>query len=295
MGEGSIGSMSFATEEIKWLKSELSKYKGDQPYLDDSVLVAIPRSSSTRILHMLDYIMLKKGITGHGCVVIRSHDGSGVRAATKLTVQEEQKWISDKAVRWKDKKVILCVRNPIDVHVSQWHLVINRRKQGRLMNVHSFEQFFRHPKFGLAMNIRWLNDWSEQTDVPKVCHLVRFEDAISPHSEARELAKILNVIGIDDVPFERCETICKIFNFANLKASDREVDFPFQEQKRKISLNPEDPTNYHYRSGKILGYKDFLAHKTARWAEALVDEHLSDYYKCYKTGGSYGAADISSR
>lgn len=284
--------MSFETEEIKHLKSELSKYKKTPPYLPDSVLVAIPRSSSTRILHMLNYIMLKNGITGHDCMVKRSHDGSGVRAATKLQIQKEQRWISDKSIRWKNKRVVLCIRNPIDVHVSQWFLMVNRRKQGPIMNVHSFEQFFRSPKFGLAMNIRWFNDWSEQTDVPKAFQLVKFEEAIDPSRESHILAVILQTIGFDHVPMEVCDTVVKIFSFKNLKASDKEVDFPFQEEKRGISLNPRDPTNYHYRSGKILGYKDFLSPKTAAWAEALVDEHLSDYYNCYKTGGLYGAASV---
>jgi hypothetical protein len=284
--------MSFGTEEIKYLKRELAKYRKKPPYLPTSALVAIPRSASTRILHMLNYIMLKNGITGHDCMVRRSHDGSGVRSATKLQIQQEQRWISDKSVRWKDKRVVLCVRNPIDVHVSQWHLIVNRRKQGPIMNVHSFEQFFRNPKFGLAMSIRWLNDWSEQTDVPKVFHLVKFEESIDRSREAHVLADVLNAVGFDSVPMEVCDTVTKIFSFKNLRESDREVDFPFQEMKRGISLDPRDPTNYHYRSGKILGYKDFLSPKTAAWAEALVDEHLSSYYNYYKTGGLYGAASV---
>jgi hypothetical protein len=284
--------MSDGIEEIKYVKETLTRYKSKPPYLSDTVLVAIPRSSSTRILHMLNYIMLKRGITGHSCMIKRTHDGSGIRRATTLIVQRDERYIADKSVRWKGKRVILCIRNPIDVCASEWHLVVNRRKQGPIMHDHSFDGFFRNPKYGFPLGIRWLNDWSEQVDVPEDLLLVKFEEAINPDMEVDQFRKIVDFVGFRGIFSEKTiREVVKAFSFKNLKEADKVLDMPFQEKKRGIQIDRSDPTNYHYRSGKILGYKDFLSQKNIRWAENLVDAHLSAFYHYYKTGGIYGATE----
>jgi len=97
----------------------------------------------------------------------------------------------------------------------------------------------------------YYNIWAEQRDVPSGFLLVRYEDMQSDC--VRELRRVVDFIGLVDVPDELLTAAVEFGRFDNLRR--------LEEQRLVPELTPSMPgevRTYKTRRGKVGGYVDYF-------------------------------------
>jgi Sulfotransferase domain len=176
-------------------------------------------------------------------------------------------------LRFRDKKVILLVRDPRDVVVSLYfhYRYRERRYHGELSD------FIRERLGSLDTLIMYYNIWAKQRHVPKDFLLVCYEN-IHKNSE-KELQKVLHFMNINYITEkEICESV-EWSRFDNMKKMERENRF----NSSMLSVECiEDEESYKVRKGKIGGYKEYLSDEDILYINQKISTNLSDYYWYYK-------------
>ncbi len=180
-----------------------------------------------------------------------------------------------------DKKVILMVRQPQDVVVSEYFNWKYRMKPGKMYlndfpapgaDVSAFE-FAMRPS-GLPRILALLNEWASEMERVKDLLLVRYEDMRSdPEAVFRRVVRFLGAP-------EREESIRAGVEFASLENMRR-----MEQQKtswlsggRMKPSDPSNPQSYKVRRAKVGGYGDHFDAAEAAEIDALVREGLAPVY-----------------
>ncbi|MFO0691056.1 MAG: sulfotransferase domain-containing protein [Myxococcota bacterium] len=186
----------------------------------------------------------------------------------------------DSKASFYDKKVVLLVRNPKDIAVSQYFQWQHRMRpvKKRLnnypphgANVSAYE-FVMDPDCGLPQIIAYLNLWAREAAKVKSLLIVRYEDM-------RE---------------RPVETFARVMDFVNGKPSQADaitgaVDYASVENMRKLEekntfwlaggrMKPGkkgDPNSYKVRRAKVGGYKDYFDEAQAAEIDEYVRKELS--------------------
>ncbi|MBK7949935.1 MAG: sulfotransferase domain-containing protein [Deltaproteobacteria bacterium] len=186
----------------------------------------------------------------------------------------------DSKASFYGKKVVLLVRNPKDIAVSQYFQWQHRMRpvKKRLNNYppHGAEvspyQFVMDPDCGLPQIIAYLNLW------------------------AREAAKVesLLIVRYEDMRARPEETFARVMDFVNGRASRADaitasVEYASVENMRKLEekntfwlaggrMKPGkkgDPNSYKVRRAKVGGYKDYFDEAQAAEIDEYVRKELS--------------------
>ncbi len=189
----------------------------------------------------------------------------------------------DSKASFYDKKVVLLVRNPKDIAVSQYfqwqHRMRPAKKKLNQYPPHGAEvspfEFVMDPNCGLPDIIRFLNLWAREAEKIENLLVVRYEDMRSdPNDTLRRVMEF-----IDDEP-------------AKASAIDGAVEYSSVENMRKLEeknvfwlaggrMKPGkkgDPNSYKVRRAKVGGYKDYFSEDEAAKIDALVGRELSPTY-----------------
>jgi len=186
----------------------------------------------------------------------------------------------DSKASFYGKKVVLLVRNPKDIAVSQYFQWQHRMRpvKKRLnnypphgANVSPYE-FVMDPDCGLPQIIGYLNLWAREAAKVKSLLIVRYEDM-------RERPE---------------ETFARVMDFVNGKPSRADaitgsVDYASVENMRKLEekntfwlaggrMKPGkkgDPNSYKVRRAKVGGYKDYFDEAQAAEIDEYVRKELS--------------------
>jgi hypothetical protein len=183
---------------------------------------------------------------------------------------------------YRDKKVVLLVRHPADVAVSQYHQWRHRmRPHKKALNrypphgeeVEIFD-FVARRDAGLAKVIDFLNGWAEQFPRLPDLMVVRYED-LRADPEAT-LERLLAFIGTPGTQQEVQEAVA-FSSFENMKRLES-GDTSRLRGGRFAPRDKDNPDSFKVRRGKVGGYRDYFSEAQAAEIEALIDADLSPVF-----------------
>jgi len=154
--------------------------------------------------------------------------------------------IPDRMLR--DKGVVLLFRDPRDVVVSMYFQLTKRsplRDQFEHMNL---SEFIRDKKFGIKNIIRVQNEWLKRFRNHPRLLMLRFEEIKADTSTA--LAKVIAHAGMD-VKSALIKEAVEFSAFENMRKMETQGGF---KQTSMTPGNPDDPSSYKVREGKVGGY-----------------------------------------
>lgn len=185
---------------------------------------------------------------------------------------------TDSKVDFYDHRVILLVRDPRDVTVSQYFQWKHRMKS-RKTRVNDYPpkgteislfDFLMSPTFGLVRGVDFLNVWAGEIDRMPHLLVVRYEDL------RREPAKILTrIVEFIETPVSQA-VIEEAVDYASVDRM-REREAANTSWLSGGRLKPSDPGNadsYKVRRAKVGGYRDYFSDEEVGRIDAWIDAHL---------------------
>ena len=166
------------------------------------------------------------------------------------TVDKPARYVFTDKSPYRNHTVLLMVRDPRDVIVSQY-FQRTRRKDNPYRG--SLADFLHEPRGSVDTMIAFYNAWATQRSVPAQFKLLKYEDLREDTTGA--LREVLNVVGAGDVPDE---TVVKAVAFASFERSRQREAKGAVKHKALRAWNPADPESFKARRGVIGGYVDYL-------------------------------------
>ncbi|MCH9697030.1 MAG: sulfotransferase domain-containing protein [Gammaproteobacteria bacterium] len=181
---------------------------------------------------------------------------------------------SDNKSDYADKKVILLVRHPADVAVSQYFQWRHRMKpnkkaindyplQGEDVTLDEF--VMKHPA-GLTKVIDFLNVWAAEKDVVGDLLIVRYEDL--KQSPETILHGIMDFL---DSPTDKktIKEAVEFSSFDNMKKMESSNTFRLSGG-RMMPGDKNNPDSFKVRKGEVGGYRQYFSIEQTY----LIDEHI---------------------
>ncbi len=181
-----------------------------------------------------------------------------------------------------DKKVVLLVRRPQDVAVSQFFQWKYRMRPAKMsMNRYppsgsdtSIYDFVMNPDCGVPRIIDFLNLWARE--MPKIENLllVRYEDMRA--EPEKQLARIVEFLGLEP-DAAHIKNAVEFSSVENLRKMEKENYF-WRSGSRVKAKDPSNPHSYKVRRAKVGGYRDYFDDGQVAEIDRLVDEGLSEVF-----------------
>ena len=133
------------------------------------------------------------------------HDGG-----SNLEARHVERLSRDKS-DYRDKRVLLLVRDPRDVVTSCYHQASSRRRLFR----GSLSDFVRHPRYGIRKLLTWYRIWEECRSVPRAFRAVRYEDLRA--DPVAGLTETLAFLGATDIEAKCIEEAVEYARFENMR------------------------------------------------------------------------------
>ncbi len=177
-----------------------------------------------------------------------------------------------------DRRVVLLVRDPRDVTVSQYFQWMHRMKPKKTrVNRYppkgtqvSIFDFLTHPIYGMVRCIDFMNLWAR--DAARVSDLlvIRYEDL--RQEPVKGLSEIVAFIGIDAQPEVIHDAVehASVDNMRKIEASNTSL----LAGGRMKPGDRQNADSYKVRRAKVGGYRDYFSDEEVAQIDALVDEHL---------------------
>lgn len=183
---------------------------------------------------------------------------------------------ADSKEDYYDKKVVLLVRNPADVAVSQFFQWKYRmRPSKKMINAYpdadmALFDFVMRPNAGLPKVIEFMNAWARE--LPRLKHVlvVRYEDMRARPDEA--LRKIVEFIGTPGTEAEIAESV-RFASIENMRALEQKRVF-WLSGGRMVPKDRKDPNTYKVRRAKVGGYLDDFTAEQTQQIETMVETEL---------------------
>jgi hypothetical protein len=186
----------------------------------------------------------------------------------------------DTKIDFRGKKIVLLVRDPRDVAVSQyfqWNFRMRPNKKvlndypphGQEMTVY---QFMLYREQGLPQVIRYFNGWLTGIREPAGVLVVRYEDM--RRDPAGVLQEILEFTGTPGSAEEIGDAV-EFAAYDNLKKMEQEQSFSFWRAGwRLLPGDKSNPDSYKVRRGKVGGYRDYFSDSELKQIDAMVQADL---------------------
>lgn len=181
----------------------------------------------------------------------------------------------------RHKPVLFIARNPLDIAVS-WYFQFTRRQSAAKQELinhfidhpidrHTVEmwEFVRHSDIGLLSLIEFLNRWERNVNALERGATIRYEDL---RAQPADVLKQVVTLMEDDFSDDEIQEAVDFGSFDNLRQLESKGFFRQGGMKLR---NPNDPTTFKVRRGKVGGYRDYFTPEQAAELEALVRERLS--------------------
>jgi hypothetical protein len=176
------------------------------------------------------------------------------------------------------KKVVLLVRQPEDVAVSQYHQwkfrMLPRKKGLNQYPEHGKDvpifDFAMDENAGLPKVIEFMNGWARELPNLKEILVVRYEDL--RRDTAGELKRVLQFMGQTptEVELKDCVQYASVENMRKLEEK-RVFWLAGSRMKPGDKSNPE---SFKVRRAKVGGYRDYFDDAQVRALNAMVEERL---------------------
>lgn len=180
------------------------------------------------------------------------------------------------------KKVILLVRDPRDVVVSnyfQWINCVNPYKKKLLEIPEHPEQvpIFEYAmtrQFGIPRTVEFLQAWADELEKPRAHLMIRYEDMRA--MPARILRQVLGFMDIE-ASAEEIEQVVEWTSFENMKQIERSRSFD-SGSRRLMIKDAGNPQAFKVRRGKVGGYTDYFSDPELEKIDRMVNEGVPPLY-----------------
>ena len=175
--------------------------------------------------------------------------------------------------RWyRNKKVILVIRDPRDTMVSLY-IQMTRRWKVFTPSDKSMNDYIWQERGALKTMIRYYNIWAENKEIPADLLLVKYEDL---HERPLQcLRKCIEFLGIYDISDETLMSAIEENKLEKLKK--REASGEFTSKRLRPGFKG-DPESMKMRKGKIGGYEDYLTPKQGDAVLEYTSQNLDPWY-----------------
>jgi hypothetical protein len=170
--------------------------------------------------------------------------------------------------RYRDKKIILLVRDPRDVVVSMY---FERSRRERAYSG-TLPEFLHESRGSLDTILAYYNVWARERTRPRGFCLVRYEDLKA--DAAGELRRILRFTGLALVN-EHVEDAVRFASFENMRAMEMG---DVLGSGRLRARDPKDAESFKTRKAKVGGFVDYLKPEEIAWMEQKIRETLDPLY-----------------
>jgi hypothetical protein len=260
--------------------------------LADCVFVSFGKSGRTWLRVMLSrYYQLAYDLPER--LILRFDNYSSINPAVPKIFFTHGNYLRDYTGHYETKqdfygkKVILLVRRPQDVAVSQyfqWKYRMPARKKG--LNQYpahgedlSLYEFVMHPRVGLPGIVDFMNGWAGELPSLRDHLLLRYEDM---HADpAANLRRMVVFLGMqpDD---QRVEEAVRFASVDNLRELERRRFFRGSGIRMRAK-DRSNPDSYKVRRAKVGGYRDYLEDDQLARIDALVQSRLSPVFGYHDT------------
>ena len=160
------------------------------------------------------------------------------------------------------KKVVLLMRNPGDVAVSQffqWKFRMRKAKKAlneypdHDANVEVADFVLNHPA-GLDKVMDFMNGWARELPNLSDVLIVRYEDMRS--NPEHELTRLFNFVGSEPKPDEIAEAV-RFASIDNMRKMEEKKVF-WLSGSRMTPKDKSNPNSYKVRRAKVGGYRDYF-------------------------------------
>ncbi len=186
----------------------------------------------------------------------------------------------DTKADYHGKRVVLLVRDPRDVAVSQffqWKFRMQRHKK-RLNDYppHGSEvsifDFVMDDKVGVPQIIRYFNGWLRGIPDLSDVLMVRYEDM--RRDPGVVLAEVLDFTGTPPSP-EHVADAVEFAAYDNMKKMEENQSFSSWRYGWRMKPGDKDnPDSFKVRRGKVGGYRDYFSDAQLETLDAMVDRDL---------------------
>jgi alcohol sulfotransferase len=182
-----------------------------------------------------------------------------------------------------NKKVVLMVRDPRDVAVSQFFQWKYRMKTGKkAINQYpehgsdvSIFDFVMNSDSGLMKVIAFLNLWAREAPRVEDFFLLRYEDLKArPEVKLRELATFMNIPAAE----AQISDAVAFSSYDNMKKMEEKKTFRLSGG-RMTPGDRSNPNSYKVRRAKVGGYRDYFDDRQVEAIDRLTAENLSPFYQ----------------
>ena len=284
-----LGLLFFLPKEKKiridrWLrgKEEYRKLK-----LADGVIVSFGKSGRTWLRVMLSrFYQVKYGI-GERHLIGFDNLHKKNRAIPKLffthdNYLKDYTGNRDSKADFYDKKVVLLIRNPLDVAVSQFFQWKYRMRPGKkALNQYpehgsdiEIYDFLMDPDAGLTKIIDYLNLWASEAGKIKDLLIVRYEDMRSNTGDVLE--KIVTFLGTPGEQDQIQEAV-RFASVENMRNMETKRTF-WLSGSRMVAKDKSNPNSYKVRKAKVGGYRDYFDDQQIQTLNQLVADRLDSIF-----------------
>ena len=177
------------------------------------------------------------------------------------------------------KKVILLVRHPADVSVSQYHQWRYRmRPNKKVINDYPVDgeevaifDFMVQRQAGLDKAIGFLNGWAREMPRLKDLLVVRYEDLKAEPAET--LGRMLEFMGTPGSAAE-IEECLAFASFDNMRKMETKRTF-WLSGGRMVPKDRDNPKSFKTRRGKVGGYRDYFSDSESLEINRIVQQRLA--------------------
>src|SRR5688572_5447925 len=170
--------------------------------------------------------------------------------------------------RYREKKVVLLVRDPRDVVVSMY---FERSRRERVYDG-TLHEFLHEPKGSLETILAYYNVWAQERARPRGFCLVRYED-LKADTE-RELRRILGFAGLT-LADEHVADAVRFASFENMRSME---SGDVLGSGRLRARDPNDKESFKTRKAKVGGFVDYLSPEEIAWMEEKIRGTLDPLY-----------------
>jgi hypothetical protein len=197
-----------------------------------------------------------------------------------------------------DKKVILLVRDPRDVAVSQYfQWKFRMRTAKKFLNDYpahgedvSVSEFVMNRDAGLRRIVDFLNGWAREIPRIRDILVIRYEDMRTDPEGV--LKKAVDFLGTPGSEAQVKEAVA-FAAYENMKKLEEKEAFA-SSGRRLVPGDRKNPDSFKVRRAKVGGYRDYFDDDQITEIDRFVRESLSPIYRYEVEGPASNAEEATS-
>jgi len=277
---------------FRLLRSSLSLRSMRAERRADALLISYPKCGRTWLTMLLSRAMALHAGLDEVDYLATDLPGGEVAGVPHVRISHDDnpQWKTGRSLgqskrKYRNKRIILLVRDPRDVVVSMY-FERSRRERAYTGTLH---QFLHEPKGSLDTILEYYNIWAREGARLKHFCLVRYEDLKS--DAFAQVKRILRFTGLEPIVDAYVEEATRFASFENMRAMEQG---DVLKTGRLRARDPADPESFKTRKGKVGGYVEYLSPDEIAWMENKIRNTLDPFYRYAEPAGKIGGYEAAS-